>query len=193
MNKTQKDWTAYYENTKRDPPSELLIKALNFVVHKNEALDIGAGALKDTKLLLEQGFNITAIDQSPLMKIEADALHNHKLFAMTSSFEEFDFPKNKYEIVSAMFALPFLHAQNFDIVFEKIKQSLKKNGIFCGQFFGVSDDWSKNNSMTFHTAAQVKELCDELEIISFSEIEKDGFTADRMLKHWHFFNVIARK
>ena len=47
--------------------------------------------------------------------------------------------------------------------------------------------------MTFLTKEQVIELFKDFEIIEFKEVEKDDFTAFGKMKHWHIFNVIAKK
>lgn len=193
MTKPQKDWSEYYEITKSKPPTKLLVKALEYVPEKDKAIDIGAGALKDARYLLEQGFDVTAIDKSPLMEQEAKALDNDNLHAFTTSFEDFNFHKNEYDIASSMFALPFTAPEHFEKVFNEIKLSLKKGGIFCGQFFGINDEWSKNPKMTFHTEEQVRDLFVDFEILSLKEIEEDGTTANGTPKHWHVFHVIARK
>lgn len=57
------DWKTYYLQTADLPPSLLLVKALSFVSHRGKAIDIGGGALKDSRYLLAQGFDTTVIDQ----------------------------------------------------------------------------------------------------------------------------------
>ena len=47
--------------------------------------------------------------------------------------------------------------------------------------------------MTFLTKGQVIELFKNFEIIEFKEEEKDDFTGLGKIKHWHVFNVIAKK
>ena len=48
--------------------------------------------------------------------------------------------------------------------------------------------------MVFLTKEQVLELFkNDYEIIKFKEIEKDGKTALGIMKHWHIYNVIAKK
>lgn len=47
--------------------------------------------------------------------------------------------------------------------------------------------------MTFLTKKQVMELFENFEIIRFKEIEKDDLTGLRKMKHWHIFDVIAKK
>lgn len=48
--------------------------------------------------------------------------------------------------------------------------------------------------MVFLTKEQVLELLkSDFEIIKFKEIEKDEKTALERMKHWHIYNVIAKK
>jgi SAM-dependent methyltransferase len=188
-----KDWSDYYKATKAKPPRPLLVKALEYVSNKDKAIDIGGGALNDTRYLLDQGFDVITIDKSPLVEDKAKNIPSDKLHAYTTSFEDFDFPKEEYNLASAMFALPFTAPEHFGKVFSKIKDSLKMGGIFCGQFFGDRDEWKTNLNMTFHTKEQAQELLNGLKIISFKEDEKDDKTATGGIKHWHVFHVIARK
>ncbi len=189
----QKDWSDYYKATQSKPPRPLLVKALEYVNNKVKAIDIGGGALNDTKYLLDQGFEVTVIDKSPLVEQEAKKIPNNKLQAITTSFEDFSFSNEEYDLASAMFALPFTSPTHFNEVLEKIKRSLKKGGIFCGQFFGDRDEWNINPKMTFHTKAEVENLLKDLEVISFKEDEKEDKTATGGMKHWHIFHIIARK
>ncbi len=191
--KDKKEWSEYYKATKARPPRPLLMKALEYLSNKNKAIDIGGGALNDSKYLLEQGFEVTVIDKSPFLQEQAEALNSDKLHATVTSFEDFNFPENTYDLASAMFALPFTHPQHFDTVFKKIKNSLKKNGVFCVQLFGPNDEWSKKPEMSFHTKEQVKKLFHDMEIISIKEVEEDGSTATGSSKHWHVFHIIAKK
>ena len=69
-----------------------------------------------------------------------------------------------------------------------------KEGYFVGNFFGVNDEWKKTKvEMTFLTKLQVIELFKGFKIIEFKEVEKDDFTGLGNMKHWHIFNVIAKK
>ena len=47
--------------------------------------------------------------------------------------------------------------------------------------------------MTFHTRADAKALLRAFELERFDEVEEDSSTALGEPKHWHFFNVVARK
>lgn len=187
------DWEAFYRNTKEAPPSPLLMKALAHAEHKEKAIDIGAGALKDTKHLLSQGFDVTALDNEESLAVMAEAVASEKLHPVVSSFAEFDFPEGEYDVASAMYSLPFNPPETFDAVFGKVKASLAPGGILCGQLFGTRDQWSSDPKMTFHTKTQAEELLADMEIVSLEEREWDGRTADGKPKHWHVIDFIARK
>ena len=48
--------------------------------------------------------------------------------------------------------------------------------------------------MVFLSKEQVLELFkNSFDIIEFNEVEKDGKTGLGKMKHWHIFNVIAKK
>lgn len=70
-----------------------------------------------------------------------------------------------------------------------------KDGYFVGNFFGLNDSWVKiKEQMVFLSKEQVLDLFkDSFEILEINEIEKDGKTGLGKMKHWHIFNVIAKK
>ncbi|MEK7103556.1 MAG: class I SAM-dependent methyltransferase [Patescibacteria group bacterium] len=186
----------HYDDTRNMPPAQLLVDAVKYVVHKDKALDVGAGALRDTRFLLEQGFDVVAIDQSPLLAKEAEAVQSEKLHYVITSFDSFDFPENEYDIVSSTAALSFNHPDTFNEVFEKIKKSVKREGILSVNIFGTNDEWNTDGNernMTFLSKDEVEKLFEGFKIITFYESEKDSTTADKKPKHWHIFRVIAKR
>jgi hypothetical protein len=64
-----------------------------------------------------------------------------------------------------------------------------------GNFFGLNDSWVNiKEQMVFLSKEQALELFkSSFEIVHFNEIEKDGTTGLGKIKHWHIYNVIARK
>lgn len=59
----------------------------------------------------------------------------------------------------------------------------------------MRDSWVNiKEQMVFLSKEQVLELFkDSFEIIEFNEVEKDGKTGLGKMKHWHVYNVIAKK
>ncbi len=97
-------WEDFYKITKDRPPWPLLVQAVSLLSQKKDALDLGCGAGRDTRFLLEQGFTVTAVDNDPhAIALLAD-LPQNCLRVLHFSFEAFDF--ETYELVNAHFTLP---------------------------------------------------------------------------------------
>ncbi|MBP6904494.1 MAG: class I SAM-dependent methyltransferase [Candidatus Pacebacteria bacterium] len=189
------EWKGYAEKTKNKPPAPLLIQAVESVTHKDKALDLGAGALNDTKYLLSANFkHVTALDSAPLAQEVADTLPTDRFMYSINKFADFDFPSNGYDLINAQYALPFNPPETFERVFNDIVDSLRQGGIFVGQLFGVRDEWNiPNSGKNFHTREDVQKLLSNLKIIHFEEEERERKTAAGPMKHWHVFHFIARK
>lgn len=188
------DWQKYYLLTKDRLPSTLLVKALSHVGKKEAVLDLGGGALKDSKFLIRKGFKeVIAVDKGNIPEELREGLPADVFSFVQHSFDEFQFPENKFDLVSAQFSLPFCPPEAFNAVWNRIKRTLKLGGIFTGQFFGIKDEWNKlESSMTFHTREKVQELLSEFEILEFQEEIKNRKLADGRQKRWHVFQIIAR-
>ena len=186
--------TNYFKITQNKPPSLWLVEAVKLLKQTGNALDLGCGAGSDTKFLLEKGFKVTAVDINPeTEKYIKKLLHQKNLNFVVSSFENFEFPKKEYDLINAFFSLPFTNRDVFDEVFIKMKKSLKPEGIFVGQLFGVNDDWAKlpTAKTTFHTKKEAKQLFKDWKLIRFVEQDRDGTLADGTPKHWHSFHIMA--
>lgn len=120
-------WGKYYERTKDLPPRPTLVKAVELVKDKNEALDLGPGALTDVKYLLSIGFNhVTAVDNNPVSREAIDNFPEEKVSYVANLFENFEFPENKYDLINAQYSLPFNPPATFNRVISKAIGALKK-------------------------------------------------------------------
>ena len=82
---------------------------------------------------------------------------------------------------------------DFEKLWNKIRNSILNDGYFVGNFFGNNDEWKNiKEEMTFLTKRQTIQLFKDFEIIKFKEVEKDGLTGSGKIKHCHIFNVIAK-
>ncbi len=186
------DWGYFYGFTKDSPPWPLLMRAAALAPKGGRALDLGAGAGRDTRYLLEQGFQVTAVDAEPGSVALLAALPQDHLRVVQSSFEDFAFAT--YDLINAQFTLPFMPKDRFITVFARLKAALVPGGVFAGQFFGVHDQWNTpDRVMTFLTRSEAEDLLSDLEIIELTEEDADGHLADGSSKHWHAFHILARR
>ena len=188
-------WDKYVENSKGQPPRELLGRALQFVPERGSAIDVGAGALNDTRFLLDEGFvSVTALDSAPIAQDIADTMPAKRFRYVISTFEAFDFPVAAYDLVNAQYALPFVRPDHYDRVFAAVLATLRPGGIFTGQFFGDRDDWAGTPNMTFHSRSSALQLLAPLTLIEFTEEDDPASTTlSGQPKHWHLFHFIARR
>ncbi len=190
---TENTWKDYYEKTKNRKPDQLLVRAVSLVVDKKSALDLGIGTGNDTRYLLNEGFDVTGIDSDPNVKLYLNDIYNQPNFDLViDAFEDFNF--QKYDLINARYSLPFLNPAGFAKIIVQIKNSLNRDGIFVGQFFGEQDEWNNpETEMTFVTKEEAKEILSDMEIIEIVEENKEGKTATGSNKHWHVFHILAKK
>ena len=189
---TTHDWGSFYSLTKDSSPWPLLVRAASLAVKNGRALDLGAGAGRDTRYLLERGFDVTAVDADPRSVALLSTLPKDHLRVVQSTFESFDFAT--YDLISSQFALPFTPRDRFGDVLSRLKAALATGGVFAGQFFGTHDQWNTPASnTTFLTRAEAEAYLSDLVTIEFREEDADGHVADGSPKHWHVFHILARR
>lgn len=188
------NWKEHYAQRKNRPTSPFLIKALPFVQNRDIAADLGSGDLVDAKFLLSEGFSkVIAIDKELPPKELLNQFPKNNFEFVRSSFDQFEFPVNKYDLVNAHYALPFNPPQTFEKVWNDIEKSLTIDGVFIGQFLGPNDQWNDGTrDMTFHTKPEIEAMLSNLQIFEFEEEERNWVIASGHDKHWHVFHIIAK-
>ena len=182
----------------RDAPAHpSLLRALNcWPAEPANALDLGCGAGRDSLHLLARGWHVTALDRdaqalSTLALLCPDDARA-RLQLLQRSFEDAD-PLPAAHLINASFALPFCSPGRFADFWRGISNALTAEGLFVGHFFGERDAWAGQRLLTFHDRTALLQLFDSWETLHFEEHEWDGKTAVGQRKHWHLFEVIARR
>ena len=193
--KTNKNIEKYYDNTENEMPNYTVKKFIELNVEPGNAVELGCGAGRDTVYLIRNGWNVLAIDREDVetrivSKLLVEELEQFELFKQR--FEDIELENSN--LVVANFSLPFCNKNNFKELWAKINHSILKDGYFVGNFLGDKDEWKiAKEKMTFLTKDQVMELFRNFDSVEFKEVEKDGLTGLGKMKHWHIFNVIAKK
>ena len=190
------DMEKYYKNTENALPNTIIQKFISMNIKPENAIELGCGAGRDTVYLIRNGWNVFAIDKEDTEQIISNKLDDEELKRF--KFERQNFENIKLErakLLVANFSIPFCRKDCFNQFWSKIVDSILKDGYFVGNFLGLNDSWAKNKrQMIFLSKEQVLELFkDSFEIVYFNEIEKDGTTGLGKMKHWHIYNVIAKK
>lgn len=190
---TDLDWTNFINGTRNRSPRQLTKNALSWVKNKGQALDIGGGALNDTKYLLENGFNVDMVDIKDTVLDISKEIKNKKLEVHIMPVEDFNFGFEKYDIIVANYVLPFIKPKEIKSLMNNIFNSLKIGGIFCGVFFGYNDFYRNNPNIVFHSKKQILNFFKDYEKLYLSEVEKKCLNYHGNLEHYHSFEVITKK
>ena len=191
-----KDAQKYYEVTKESRPHKLTQKFINMKIIPDKAIDFGCGAGRDTVYLIKNGWKVLAIDKEnskEYIDLKLNEEERKKFKFQCQDFENIKLEKVK--LIVANFSIPFCSKDKFKDLWNSITQNIIQNGYFVGNFFGLKDSWAYNkDKKIFLSKDEVLKLFESsFEIIDFQEIEKDGETALNGVKHWHIYNIIARK
>lgn len=191
----KKDKENYYNKTKNMPPNNNIVKFLNLNIEPKIAIDLGCGAGRDTIALLKHKWEVLAIDTENTEGTIREQLSKEEQKRFTfqkSTFGAMNLPGSN--LIVANFSLPFAKIDYWDLIWNKINNSLLSGGYFVGNFFGKKDSWTESKKdLIFLSESEVRNLFTNFEIIQFNEIEKDGETASREEKHWHIYDIIAKK
>ena len=189
------DWGLFYDAVAERPPHDTTVAALDAFAAPGFAVDLGCGDGRDTRLLLERGWRVLAIDAEAAaierLSARVPAGAEGRLETQVAPFEDARWPEADF--VNASFSLPFCAPDRFDEVWARVRAGLAPGGRFAGQLFGDRDGWVGTKDLVFLPRARVEVLLDGLELERFDELEEDGHTALGDAKHWHVFHIVARR
>jgi SAM-dependent methyltransferase len=209
--KAQERWSNYYNAVKGRPPRETLLKALDCFESfapsvdaegvKGErpagfAVDLGCGEGRDTVELLRRGWRVLGIDgqEEAIAQLRSrDDVNLTLLDTRIETFENLVLPEASSDLINASFCLPFCAPDAFPRLWATIISALRPGGIFCGHLFGDRDSWAGNYKSHHLTRPQVDALLQPFDLEWFDEEDHPGKTALGEDKHWHIFNIVARK
>jgi trans-aconitate methyltransferase len=160
----------------------------------SRALDIGAGPLNDTRLLLGVGLSVDAVDHDPLVARLAGEIDDRRLDFIQADIRDFNIARGAYALIVAIHALPFLERDDVFRLVPRLVDGLAHDGILCCTMFGPEDGWAAcRPRMTFLSRSSVEALFRPLEPLSIAETRYDGVTANSRAKHWHVMRCIFRR
>ena len=183
------------------PESALLIgldhfKEIGLDFFSKVAIDIGCGRGRDTKALINTGWKVYGIDfsEEALSLLRSEIKDTNKLHLVRANFEEMDLNgiQEKVYLINSSYTLPYA-GEKLDYVWDKIVKKLEVDGLFTGQFFGKNEGFANVPGIITQSKEEVMHLLKDFEILSFKEREWDGKRVSGEIKHWHVFEVVAKK
>lgn len=191
------NWSNYYKRLENREPRQFFLEALSFFETSDQrtALDLGSGDGTESCYLLQKGWQVTAIDKEAaairqlLGKLELSYKQN--LQVKVSSFEKAKLPS--VDFVYAGLSLPFCTSLSYSELLRNIQLALKEKGLFAGHFFGPNDYRASTESILTVQEEELRELLEPFELLVLRNLEEDAPSALGVTRHWHYFEVIAKK
>ncbi len=196
MQSNEELWKEYYSKILSSPHrvQTEVAETLNFSGNYT-AIDCGCGTGNDINFLALKGYHVHGFDihDKALEICNERFIGNSRITITKNSFNEFNYPKSG--LVIANLSLFFCDPSEFSVAWSKIDASISSNGVFCGDFIGHNDSWVKSDEHTVAplTNNEVYDLFNGYEIETITERDSEGLTALGKMKHWHTYQVIAKK
>ncbi len=183
-------WSEYYERVGKKPNSLVVKVVKKHVTGHSAALDLGAGNLRDAKFLAKQGFKkVVAVDrESMTTKFATPGIE-----MVISPMEDYLIEPDAFNLVVACNSCFFISPENMRVIFNRVYQGLRHDGIFTFNLMGEDDEAVRSGWRVYaFTKEEILKACDELVL---EEIKEDRYFAQAKegQKFWHLWSVIARK
>ena len=157
------------------------------------AIDLGCGAGRETRALLEAGWRVHAVDGSPdtpaVLLRTIGGVHARLTIEVSRYAELTALPKA--DLIYAGYSLPYQSPDSFRRVWRLLRAALRPGGVLAVNLFGNRDAWVGEAGMTFLTSEAARTLCAGLEISSWHEEDGEGASFSGP-KHWHVYDIVAR-
>lgn len=192
-----KVWADYNAAQAERPVRSLCLDAMAFAGPGNGrcAIDLGCGAGKETLAMLRAGWHVHAVDSLPdtrerlLAIVPPDV--DGRLSIEVRAFQDLRaLPPAR--LIFAGYSLPFIHPDRFGDFWAVMLGALRRQGVLAVNLFGDRDSWADIPEWNFHNEEAARQLFAGLEILKFDVYDDDG-QSFRGPKHWHIYDVIARK
>ena len=165
----------YYENnadafaagTKDVVFTEIQDRFLSFIPAGGTILDFGCGSGRDTKLFLERGYKVDAVDGSEKLCEIASRATGTKVIKML--FSELD-ENEKYDGIWACASILHLQKDELKNVFGKMIRAVKPGGYIYASFkYGAFEGYRNERYFTDFTEESFREFIRDLPIIVIIE------------------------
>ncbi len=188
---------SYAEKTKGLPPYYLVKKATVYFPEREHlrALDLGAGSLRHSIFLAQNGIQTFAIDKvEGVYKYHAELDDTKSLISVAQEdiCKFINEPHEQFDIVLAIHVLPFLPKKCYENFFQELPNLLTKGAVLALTFWGPRDDFSCKGVATMSKDELIEKLS-MLELLFVKESESDGSTVTGWQKHWHVIDILACK
>ncbi|ARU58060.1 tellurite resistance protein-related protein [Oleiphilus messinensis] len=152
-------------------------------------LDAGCGSGRDSKLLIELGYNVTAFDaSSKLARLASEYLGQPVLTCTFSQFKS----NNQFDGIWACASLLHIPAPDMSQTLCHLSQYLKPEGVFYASFkYGSEDICKDGRNFTNCTESRLADFVQETQLSIIKTWKTPDTRPERVDEYW--LNALLRK
>lgn len=164
-------------------------KFLSYLQSGAKLLDIGCGSGRDSKFFIEAGYEVTAMDASKALCLEAEKLLKQKVDCQT--FEELSY-QNEFDGIWACASLLHVAKAHMPKVLLRLHKALKTDGVIYASFkYGDGEAIVKDRFFNHYREQTLKELLEENGFDIQEIFLTEDVRIDRKGERW--VNALARR
>lgn len=196
------DWARYYEVTVDRPAWGTVRSAIErFAVEdtgasrERFAVDLGCGAGRDARALLQAGWTVLAVDReaAAIASLEAATPPEQRAALQTQVADLATFEVPACDLVNANLVLPFLAPDAYWATWHRILVALPVGGRLSAMLFGDRDQDAGDPTMTHPAPNVVLATLGDFDVEHWVDNEDDGVTALGEPHHFHMLELVARR
>lgn len=148
--------SSFIQSTIHADMSDIQTKFIKYLKDGASILDFGCGTGRDSKMFLEHGYQVTALDGSEEMCKQTERLINKP--AICTNFLEY-MPNIEYDAIWACASLLHLPSEQLEEVMKRLYKALKMDGTFYASFkYGEYEGIRKGRYFTDMTEQRFEEI-----------------------------------
>lgn len=180
---------SFFEGTVNADMSETRNKFLGYV-KGSKILDAGCGSGRDSKVFIDKGYSVTAMDASlEMVRLSSEYTGLNVKHMM---FQEIDFVE-EFDGIWASASLLHVGRSEMDEVLERLARALKKDGVLYASFkYGNFEGERNGRFFSYYDEVLIKELVDRRGMFEILELVRtEDVREGRDGEMW--INVFLRK
>ena len=190
-------WNKYYDLCSQCPSPWVKDAVTRFTGVRRHAVDLGAGTLRHTAYLRQQGFlSVIAVDISPRVHDFAERLGDTNIHARELDIRDYTPAPGSIDFCVSINTLWFIPRKDALAVIGAVHTGLRDGGFFALNLMGPKDDWVKRGKkgISTFTREETKLLHPGFEIVHFEENQKyEPPAGSTVVKLWHQWFILLRK
>ena len=125
-------WDKKWEVNKENNPNPFAFKLIQLYnsIDKPKLLELGCGVGRDTKLFIDNGFEVSAIDIANKSIERLKEQFGNKANILCQDIKKLNFRNNSFDIIYSHLSLHYFTDEDTTNIFNKIYDILKINGVF---------------------------------------------------------------